>query len=84
MPEGIPVFLDGVECVGSESGLSDCMDTTATNECTSAGVTCEKGSSEIMQIMWSLPNSVFPGPEKCMDAGSTQSLDKGIYYERYV
>ena len=51
MPEGTPVFLDGVECSGTETQLSDCMNTTTTSQCSSAGVTCEKSSSETIFIV---------------------------------
>ena len=44
------MFLDGVRCSGTEAQLSDCMNTTTTSECSSAGVTCEKSSSETMHI----------------------------------
>ena len=42
MAEGIPIFLDHVNCSGLETKLSECMnDTTAIeSNCSSAGVTC--------------------------------------------
>ena len=46
MPEGTPVFLGRVECSGLETQLSDCMYTTTSSECSSAGVACKKSSSE--------------------------------------
>ena len=51
MAEGMPVFLYGVECSGPDKELSDCMNTANTiSECSSAGVTCEKSSSEAIFI----------------------------------
>ena len=40
--EEIPIFVGQVDCSGAEMQLSECMNSTSTGTCSSAGVTCEK------------------------------------------
>ena len=89
MPENTPVFLDGVECSGTETQLSDCMNTTTTSQCSSAGVTCEKSSSKFnvtSNYMHRYSYSSITGTERCVDAAGTppQSLNLASDYERYA
>lgn len=45
-PDSALVFLDSVTCKGSERHLNMCVSALPTGECSSAGVTCRKSSSE--------------------------------------
>ena len=36
-----PVFLDKVECTGTEKHLNECITMASTGKCSSAGVTCK-------------------------------------------
>ena len=51
MGENTPLFLGQVDCLGSETQLIECMNTTTKSDCSNAGVTCEKSSSEIIIII---------------------------------
>ena len=53
MAEDMPVFLEHVQCLGSETLLRECMNTTTTTGAcgAAAGVTCKEISSEITNII---------------------------------
>ena len=51
MAQDIPIFLDQVDCLGTETNLSDCMRKISTeSDCDSAGVTCVKSSSKMQTL----------------------------------
>ena len=49
--EGIPVFVDHVDCDGSELEIEACRKRTASPGCQNAGVTCIKSESESFRAL---------------------------------